>query len=471
MKTKTLLLPTIFLLIMGLACSLAAEVPPTLAPSTPSSTITPQDVMRPPTVEQQVFNPPAAEGQNTSATLTPLNITIPRSISQVDGNRMLNDIATLVGFESRHVLSATSPTTGIAASQKFLEDELERIKAASPFANDGIIDIYKHEVMLDFADRTTKLNNVFMVMTGTDGQAGIVMLTAHYDTVSMGDWTTGNNFQPGANDNGSGTAALLEIARLITQERHRATIVIVFFTAEEVGKVGSQEFVNGYLKANNIGVVGVINMDIVGSPTGRRGNRFDNELRVFSAGPNDSSNSRNLARMIHYAAQRYVPEMNLKVQDQEERSGRWGDHQSFSDAGYPAVRLIQASDEDTYAHTTSDTIDRIDPAYLRRATQVALAGVLMLADGPNAPTLKPLRPSEIDPASMVLEWSHNPFCESYIIALRRSGSLTYDDFHTSQVTSVSWSEFNKYEAVTVGCIDQQGRLGRFAPELRINPAS
>jgi hypothetical protein len=159
--------------------------------------------------------------------------------------------------------------------------------------------------------------------------------------------------------------------------------------------------------------------------------------------------------------------MEVVIQDRVDRAGRWGDHQSFSDEGYPAVRFIEMADDATVAHTTRDTIDRIDPNYLRKTTQVVLAALELLADGPNAPTLRPLRPSENDPASLVLEWSHNPVCQSYVVALRRPDSLVYNEFYTVQATSLAWAGFRNFETVSVACIDTEGRLGRFAPEIAV----
>jgi hypothetical protein len=171
--------------------------------------------------------------------------------------------------------------------------------------------------------------------------------------------------------------------------------------------------------------------------------------------------------LAHVATTRFLEGMTLQVEDRLERSGRWGDHMSFSEAGYPSVRFIEANDNATIAHTTRDTIDKIDPNYLRRTTQVVLATVEILADGPNPPSLRPLSPSTSDPNSLVLEWSLNPICQSYVVALRRTESLTYDEFYSVQATSLAWNGFRNFASVTVACIDGEGRLGRFAPELAI----
>ncbi len=464
MKTQLLLFIGL-LVVVSLACSLTTEAPPTLAPSTPLSTITPESALAPPTVEAQPFAVEAPVGivQPGSETITPLE-----SIEMVNAERMIENIKTLVSFETRHVLSSPAPNRGIKAAENWLLEELKAIAATSP--NPEIrIDVYSHTFPMEWADQQVFPSNVIMAVTGTDAAAGVIIVTTHYDT-ALQNWFVGDSYQPGANDNGSGVAALLELARIMVQKPRRATIVFVLFAAEETGRQGSQAFVQDFIQAQNIPVVAVINMDIIGNPTGRRGERYDDSMRIFSAGPNESSPSRQIARMIDVAVTRYVPGMSLIIEDRLDRAGRWGDHMSFSEEGYPAIRLIEAADDPTIAHTTRDTIELIDIHYLRRTTQVALAALEMLADGPNPPTLRPLRPSTTDPGSMILEWSHNPVCQSYVVALRGFGSLRYDEFYTVQATtSLAWGGFKNFEAVTVSCVDGEGRIGRFAPELLIQP--
>lgn len=455
-----------FLTFVSLACSLATEAPPTLAPSTPMSTITPESAIVPPTLQVQAFEVEPPIGIVEQGSEAP--IVAPSSIAMVNGERMIEDIKTLVSFETRHILSSPAPNRGIQAAQNWLIEELKAIAATSP--NPGIqIDVYPHTFRMEWAGQEIYPSNIIMSITGTDAAAGVVMFTAHYDT-ALQNWFNGDSYQPGANDNGSGIAAILELARIAVQKPHRATIVFVMFTAEETGRQGSQTFVRDYISVNNIPLTAVINMDIIGNPTGRRGERYDNMMRIFSAGPNESSASRMVARMIDVAVTRYVPGMTLTIEDSLDRAGRWGDHMSFSDEGYPAVRLIEAADDPTIAHTTRDTIDLIDVNYLTKTTQVILAALEMFADGPNPPSLRPLRQSTTDAGSMVLEWSHNPVCQSYVVALRGFGSLRYDEFYTVQATtSLSWNGFRTYEAVSVACVDMEGRLGRFAPELLIQP--
>lgn len=456
---KRLIYFVLLLAIVSLACTLTSQAPATLAPSTPMSTITPDSGLIPPTLQAESVPPPAGVTQpQTGVSASPSGVAL------VDTNRMMNDINTLVSFQSRHILSSPSTDTGIQAAQSFLINRFQEIRSNSPYPYLQI-DVYPQTFEMKWAEKTIYPSNVVMAVQGTDASAGVVMVMAHYDT-ALQDWYNGDGYQPGANDNGSGVAAVLEIARIMTQTPQRATLLFVLFAAEETGRQGSLAFVNEFIRPQNIPLMGALNLDLIGSVTGRRGERYDNVMRVFSEGPNTSA-SRQLARLIYVAGGRQVPDIGVEVQDRVERAGRWGDHMSFSDSGYPAVRLMEMADDTLIVHTQRDTIDTVDPSYLRRTTQVTLASLEMLASGPNPPTLRPLIPSPTDPNTMTLEWSHNPVCVNYVVALRRADSLVYNDFYTIDSTSLSWGNFRAYEAVTVACIDEKGLLGRFAPELLI----
>jgi len=443
-----------------LACTVATQTLPTLAPSTPMSTITPAASIQLPTLEVSAVQPTVTIVQAQPVLPIPSN-----DIDLVNPDHMMNDINTLVNFQSRHVLSSPSSTTGIQAAQNYLLETLKEIAATSP--NEFLqIDVYLHQFQMDWGGRELIPANVIMAIQGTDAAAGVVMVTAHYDT-SLQSWYEGDAYQPGADDNGSSVAAILELARIMVQKPHRATLVFVLFAAEETGRQGSQAFVHDFVQANNIPLVAVINLDIIGSPLGRHDERYDDTMRVYSEGPNETSVGRELARLVDVAAQRYVPEMTIVVEDRIDRYGRWSDHMSFTENGYPAIRFIQMADDTTIAHTTRDTIDRVDPIYLQHTTQVTLATLEILTDGPNPPTLRYLQTSANDPSILTLEWSHNSGCQSYILALRKTGSLVYDEFYSIDTTSLSWGGFKNFETVTVACVDLNGTFGRFAPEISI----
>ncbi len=469
MKTHRPLMLMISLLAATLACSLSTEAPPTLAPSTPVAqrqpTITPDAAVAPPTLQPISVRPPSGVSQNQPG------VSINQSnVNQVNINRILADLNTLVGFRSRHVLSSSAgPNSGIQAAESFLLEELQAIAATSP--NDFLrIDVYSQRFSMEWAGQQLYPANVVMAIQGTDAAAGVVMIVAHYDATSE-NWYDGNGPAPGAIDNGSGVAGLLEISRLMVQEPHRATLVFVFFSAEETGRQGSQAFVREYIQAQNIPLVAVLNVDMIGDTRGPRGEVVDDRMRIFSEGPNTGSPARQLARMVEVAVGRHVPEMDIEVLDRIERPGRWGDHMSFTEEGYPAIRMMQGTEDPSVANSSRDTIDLIDPEYLHRATKAILAALEMLVDGPNPPTLRAMRPSTTDPNSLTLEWSHSPVCMSYVVALRQPEALSYSEFYTVEATSLSWGGFRNFEAVSVACVDNEGRLGRFAPEVLISSPS
>jgi hypothetical protein len=154
--------------------------------------------------------------------------------------------------------------------------------------------------------------------------------------------------------------------------------------------------------------------------------------------------------------------MVVNVMDSLDRQGRWGDHQSFSDLGYPAVRLIEQEDDPSLVHNPNDSLTNIDPNYLRRTTQVTLATLQVLADGLNPPTLR-----QMDTSTWTLEWSPVQNATEYLVALRSPGSLTYDVEIIVRDTRMSWVSFPNFEAVAVAAIDAYGLLGRFSQEQRI----
>ena len=300
-----------------------------------------------------------------------------------------------------------------------------------------------------------------MFINGTDDGRGVVIIGAHYDTVSAVNPASANGYQPGANDNGSGVAAVMEIARIMAQRPHRSTLVFVLFSSEELNRDGSRAFVDQFILDFNIPVDAVINLDIIGSPTGPNGERYDNQMRVF-ADPNEFTNSRHLARLSEFSARYFVPNMNVNVQPTIDRPNRWGDHEIFSNAGFPAIRLIEQADDFNLVHTTRDNTDDIEIDYLRRTTQVALATMIVLADGPLPPTN-----IRIDPTTWRVDWLPTRDADSYVVALRRSGSLTFNQELTVNGTTFELAELQNFETLSIASVDGNGQMGIFSDEFII----
>jgi hypothetical protein len=294
----------------------------------------------------------------------------------------------------------------------------------------------------------------------------VIVLGAHYDSVSI-DPNDASYFAPGADDNGSGVAALIELARILSVRQHRASIMLVAFSAEEVGRQGSRAFVQ-YLEERGVEINAMFSLDIIGSQTGPNGEVVDNQIRIFSEGPNESA-SRQLARAIQFAAMNYTPQMDVIVEDLIDRRERYSDHMSFNEAGWPAVRFIEPLEDVRRQHTPNDTIDDIQATYLTRATQTILAAVTSLADGPPPPDNIVLRDNGNGTRTLV--WEHSPGASSYHIALRRPGALTYVSTEAFPWTgnSVDWNGFdpNLFAGVVVFAVDANGLMGAPSAEYPI----
>ncbi|MCE2473682.1 MAG: M20/M25/M40 family metallo-hydrolase, partial [Anaerolineae bacterium] len=360
-------------MLLMIACNLGASsnAPPTLAPL---PTFTPQA-----TLGYAAVRPVVIDDIEVTA-VAPSDELLPTLLEQVESDRLMAHIRSLQDFRTRHIGSAqTSVTEGIGAARKYIKDQLEIFGSASG-GNLYTFEQSFEAIVTDIIQ--TRQHNIIGAISGSEVNAGTIIIGAHYDSIGE-PRSDGRAYAPGANDNASGVAALLEIARILSIAQYRATIMFVLFSAEEFNRQGSIPFAV-WVRDKDIDVIGMINVDTIGNVHDFNGNRNDRQLRVFSAGPNDSSVSRKMAREANFLGYNYELKLDLRVQDEIDRENRYGDHFSFSELGYPAIRLINAYEEKRNADPT-DTIEFIEPDYLRRATQSILAIVISLADGPRPP--------------------------------------------------------------------------------------
>ncbi len=300
-------------------------------------------------------------------------------------------------------------------------------------------------------------------MTG----GGIILIGAHYDSRSI-DPNDATYPAPGADDDGSGIAALIEMARILSAQPHRATIMFVAFGAEEVGRKGSIAFVQ-YLQSKGIAVDAMLNMDIIGSETGPNGEIDDKHLRIFSVGPNDTSPSRQLARNIALVDQQLLTPLSIAIQDVDggDRTGRYSDHLSFSEAGFPAVRFIESLEDTARQHTPADTHDDVQASYLVASTQTVLTSLVSLSDGPPPPANISLR--DDDDGKRTLVWESVPGAVSYVIGLRQPNGLVYNTTFPWIGNSVDWDGFvpSLFTGLVICSVDQNGLIGPPSREIPI----
>lgn len=446
-----------FLLVL-LACNLSGQPePPTLVPK---ATSTP-----PPTIGYATLAPDQYPDQATQIAPVPSrpDATLLSLMNQVDADRLYVTIDSLVGMRTRRVNSGGAGSGhGIDSAAEYVLGQFNAIRDAS-YQNS--FSVLTQDFTISWDDTQSTGKNIIGVMQGSDVGAGVYILGAHYDSISY-NFTDSGAYAPGANDDASGMAALLEVARIMSQRRHRATVMFVAFSAEEIQRKGSLAFVSDYIKANNITVNGMLNMDIIGSSTGPDGDINDHEIRLFSADPNDSG-SRQLARALNLVAVRHVPEMKIVVQGAVDRQGRYSDHMSFSDVGYPAVRFTEVLEDVSRQHSDRDTIDDVQATYLVRATQTILACLTSLGDGPPPPQNISLRANSDGTRTLV--WEPAPGASAYVVALRRPDGLIYSDYFETSDHSVTWEGFvaSRYTALAIGSEDANGLMGPMSIEYAI----
>ncbi|MFN8448135.1 MAG: M20/M25/M40 family metallo-hydrolase [Anaerolineae bacterium] len=448
-----------FMLVL-LACNLTEQpAPPTLVPR-PTST-------PPPTIGYATLAPdefPSEATQVAPAVVQP-DASMLSLLNLVDADRMFETIDSLVGMRTRRVGSFPGSTSeGIDAAANYVLNQFNRIRDQS---YQGSFLVQTQEFPITWNDVQSTGRNIIGILSGTDVGGGVIILGAHYDSISY-SFDDSSAFAPGANDDASGMAALLEVARIMSQRPHRATVIFIAFSAEEIQRAGSKAFVEGYLSAegSNFDVTAMLNMDIIGSSTGPDGDVNDDEIRLFSADPN-ASPSRQLARSLNLIAARLAPNMKIIVQDGVDRAGRYSDHMSFSDAGYPSVRFTEALEDVSRQHSDRDTIEDIQAGYLVDATKTILACMTALADGPPPPQNISLRPAANGQRTLV--WERVPGAIGYIVALRRPGSLAYNQYFPISDISTTWDKFTSayYESLSIAAVDASGLIGPLSAEFAI----
>jgi len=329
------------------------------------------------------------------APLTRLNPAVKQIVDQVSEERISATMKRLGEFGTRYVGSEQdSETRGIGAAQRWIEAQF---KSYSP----------KLQVSLDKftvkkSQRLPKdvdLANIVAVLPGTTDKDRYVIVGGHYDSIASkrGPGTPNTNDDgprtaaelepnaPGVADDASGTAAVMELARVMSQYDFDKSIVFVAFAAEEIGLNGSKNYADE-AKAKNMVIEAMLNNDIIGTDVSGNGSSANNRVRLFSEGPEDSP-SRALARYVKETAERYLPSMTVDMIFRRDRFSRGGDHTSFVHDGYAAVRFTTPSENYANQHTATDTFASSSPAYTTRVAKMNAAALASLALAPRPPVV------------------------------------------------------------------------------------
>lgn len=314
---------------------------------------------------------------------------IQKIVSEISVDRIASILKKLESFETRNTLSDPSqPHRGIGAARQWIFDQL---KSYSPRLQ---VSFDTH--MIPKGGRVWKdveLRNVVAVLPGKMQQAADrwIVISGHYDSLNLRVPPELRNDQakaaemlaPGVTDDGSGTACLMECARVLSQYEFDATLVFIAFAGEEQGLIGSRAMARR-LKEKSQTIQAVLNNDIIGSEVSGNGTIDNRRVLVFSEEPNDSP-SRQLARFVKRIGERYFPEMTVDMIFRYDRFGRGGDHTAFNEEGYAAVRMTTPSEHFANQHTATDTFANTSPAYTAKVTRINIAAAAAMALAPRSP--------------------------------------------------------------------------------------
>ncbi len=299
----------------------------------------------------------------------PRDARIAAAVAAVSEDELRRSMATLVSFGTRFAgapRNTADERHGVDAARDWIATQFSSF---SPRL-DVFYDI--HPIR-----RGRILYNVVAELPGTRFPARRILIVAHYDSASLESWTDPRAPAPGASDNATGTACILEVARILSGYEFDKTIVFIAFSGEEHGLLGSTAYVAALPPAER-GIEAVLNNDIVGNEFSDNGTRVADRIRVFATSEAGSP-ARTLAHRVVDATARHVPGFAADVIPAVDRRGRGSDHISFLWAGYAAVRLVAVVEMLKNQHNDRDTLEHVSIPYLAQATRVNVAAIAMLA--------------------------------------------------------------------------------------------
>jgi Zn-dependent M28 family amino/carboxypeptidase len=341
--------------------------------------------------------PPAAK--------SPLLISI---AGDVKPEELRATISKLVGFGTRHTLSDTkSNTRGIGAARRWVKSRFEEFSRQCK----GCLQIQLPEqtVTGERIPQPSSIVDVLAIQRGTSDLDRVVVISGHIDS-RVRDVMDAKSDAPGADDDGSGTATVIEAARVLSKQKFRATLVYAVLSGEEQGLYGGKLLAQ-FARDHHWSVEAALNNDIVGNTVGTNGVKDTTHVRVFSEGTRSTetpeqatrrrynggevdSPSRNLARFISGLADAYLAGFNVRMIYRTDRYSRGGDQVPMLAVGFPAIRFTEAIENYTREHEDvriengvhyGDLIDAVDFAYLAQVARLNAITMAALAMAPPPP--------------------------------------------------------------------------------------
>jgi hypothetical protein len=334
---------------------------------------------------------------------------VARMVKEVSARNIEASIRKLVSFGTRNTLSEQdNPTRGIGAARDWIFAEFQRFSAECG----NCLTVEKQSFLQPKANRIpepTTLTNVIATLKGTTNPERIYVVSGHYDSMCTSPIDAKCD-APGANDDASGTAAVIELARVMSKRKFDATIVFMTVPGEEQGLLGAAYFAQQAVE-KKMDIEGMFTNDIVGGVTTQKNSPNRHRVRVFSegvpsneteqqagtrrsvGGENDSA-SRQLARFVKEQSDRYLKNFKVWMIYRRDRYLRGGDHIPFLERGFAAARITEVDEDYTHQHQNvrteggifyGDTPEFVDFEYTANVARVNLIALASLAGAPAKP--------------------------------------------------------------------------------------
>ncbi len=337
------------------------------------------------------------------------NKSIQKLVKKVSAKKIEKYNRKLVSFGTRNTNSAQdNPTRGIGAARDWIYNEFKRISANC----NGCLEVKKQTYLQKKGRRVPKdinITNVIATLKGTKNPDRIYVVSGHYDSM-CGDPSDGNCDAPGANDDGSGTAAVIEMARVMSKQKYDATIMFMTVAGEEQGLLGARHFVKEAVK-NKLDIEAMFTNDIIGGVKTFKNAPDRQSVRLFaegvpsnetpqqarlrrSVGGENDSPARQLGRYIYQTARIYSPKFRVQLIYRRDRYLRGGDQIPFLENGFAAVRFTEPHEDYDHQHQNvrtengkfyGDTPEYIDFKYIAKVTKINIASLASLALAPAKP--------------------------------------------------------------------------------------
>jgi hypothetical protein len=410
-----------------------------------------------------------------SQTITHRNPELEKLVLEVSSDSLENYVRTLAAFTSRHTLN-TDAKNGMPAAQNYVLKKFNEFAKQSGGRMTAKIENFTIPADARRILKDSPAANVIATLKGTNpNDDRIFVISGHMDSRNK-DVMDADGIAPGANDDGSGTAAVIELARILAKKEFSATILFVAFTGEEEGLKGATYLAD---KAKEMGwnIAGVLNNDIMGNSNSSETLISDNlKMRVFSetipafetaqmskvraytSAENDSK-SRQLARYIKEVGERYVDQFEVKLIYRADRYLRGGDQTAFARNGFTAVRMSEMNENFYHQHENvrvengiqyGDLPEFMDFEYLRKVSAVNLASLYSLANSAGVPEEVQIDVRGLTNKSILL-WKAPKIgkVKGYYVLMRETSSPMWErKFFTTETTlTLPYSKDNYFFAV------------------------